>query len=199
MQPNTPLDKISTFSNSSYLDYNFYVSKVGSWIQWIKLYHLPSEVYLVSYILSLFGITMILYCLVRMVEIAQEENHHLKHAIAVYAANRNDEAASNKNERWDHIQDLINSEDPAAWRLAIIEADSVLESLLKDRDLPGNSIGDKLKSISPGDLGSMQAAWEAHLVRNRIAHEGSEFDLTQREARRTIQLYEVVFRELGFL
>ena len=32
-----------------------------------------------------------------------------------------------------------------------------------------------------------------------IAHEGSNFELSQRDARRSIQLYEVVFRELGFL
>ena len=160
---------------------------------------MPQGVYFISYVLTLFGITMILYCLVRMVEIAEEENHHLKHAIAEYAERRNEESSGTRNDRWDHIQELINSENPSDWRLAIIESDSVLETLLKDRDLPGKGIGEMLKSISPGDLGSMQAAWDAHLVRNKIAHDGSEFELSNREARRTIQLYEVVFHELGFL
>lgn len=198
MQPNT-LNTISSVSNSQYFDFNFYAGKTAFVVQWFKAFHIPSAIYLVSYVLTLFGITMVLYCIVRMVEIAQEENHHLSHAIAEYAARRNDEASSGRNERWEHIQDLINSENPSDWRLAIIEADSVLETLLDARDLPGKGIGEKLKSISPGDLGSMQAAWEAHLVRNKIAHDGSEFDLSNREARRTIQLYEVVFRELGFL
>ena len=75
----------------------------------------------------------------------------------------------------------------------------MLEGLLESRGIPGDSIGERLKNITPGDLGSLQAAWEAHLVRNRIAHEGVDFELSERDARHTMQLYEVVFRELGFL
>lgn len=202
MQPTNPLATNllhKPLFDTTYVNIDYYFNQVLVFFRWLGSAHAGSTIYLVSYILTLFGITMILYCLVRMVEIAQEENHHLKHAIAVYAANRNDEVSSTRNDRWEHIQDLINSDNPSDWRLSIIEADSVLETLLKDREYAGNTIGEMLKSISPGDLGSMQAAWEAHLVRNKIAHEGSEFELSNREARRTIQLYEVVFRELGFL
>ena len=202
MQPNTPIGTnllTKPLFDPTYVNIDYYFNKVLVFFQNLRSAHLAAPIYLVSYILTLFGITMILYCLVRMVEIAQEENHHLKHAIAVYAANRKEEASSNRNERWEHIQDLINSDNPSDWRFAIIEADSVLETLLDARDLPGKGIGEKLKNISPGDLGSMQAAWEAHLVRNKIAHDGSEFEISNREARRTIQLYEVVFHELGFL
>ena len=176
-----------------------YYHNIVSVVEWFKGSHTGSAIYFVSYVLSLFGITMIIYCLVRMVEIAFEEDEHLKHAIHDYASRRSEERASNKNERWEHIQDLVNGTTESDWRFSIIEADTVLEGLLDARDIPGGGIGEKLKNIPPGDLGSMQAAWEAHLVRNRIAHEGSDFELTQRDARRTIQLYEVVFRELGFL
>ena len=93
----------------------------------------------------------------------------------------------------------MNSPNSSDWRLAIIEADSILEGLLEEKGFPGIGIGERLKNISPGNLASLQAAWEAHLVRNRIAHEGLEFELTERDARRTISLYEMVFRELGFL
>lgn len=184
---------------TTYLNVDYYFNQVLVFFRWMKETDVGPTIHLVSYVLTFLGITMILYALVRMVEIAAEENSHLKHAIHDYAVRRSEEAATGKNDRWEHIQDLINSDDPTAWRLAIIEADSVLETLLKERDLPGKGIGEMLKNISPGDLGSMQAAWEAHLVRNRIAHEGSEFDLSAREARRTIQLFEGVFREMGFL
>jgi hypothetical protein len=173
----------------TYVNIDYYFNQVLVFFRWVQTLHLGGTIYFVSYVLTL----------VRMVEIAGEENHHLKHAIAEYAARRNEESSGTRNVRWEHIQELINSENPSDWRLAIIEADSVLETLLDARDLPGKGIGEKLKNISPGDLGSMQAAWEAHLVRNKIAHDGSEFDLSNREARRTVQLFEVVFRELGFL
>lgn len=201
MQPNPLAEKLldKPLFETTYLNVDYYFNQVLVFFRWLKAADVGPTIHLVSYILTFLGITMILYALVRMVEIAAEENSHLKHAIHEYAARRNEEAAGGKNERWEHIQELINSDDPTAWRLAIIEADSVLETLLKDRDLPGKGIGEMLKSMSPGDLGSMQAAWEAHLVRNKIAHEGSEFELSAREARRTIQLFESVFREMGFL
>ena len=184
---------------TTFVNVDYYFNKVLVLIHWFRDMHVTSPIYIVSYVLSLFGLTLIIFCLVRLIEIAQDENEHLKHAIAELAEREHELTAGTRNERWDHIQELVNSPNPSDWRLSIIEADSVLESLLSARDIPGGSIGEKLKNMSPGDLGSMQAAWEAHLVRNRIAHEGSDFDLSQRDARRSIQLYEVVFRELGFL
>lgn len=164
-----------------------------------SFFTIPPAVYFVSYTLSLMGITMIIYALVRMVEIAKEEDHHLQHAIAEYQAQFTDTKAGKQNAKWNQIQDLVNSPNHSDWRLAIIEADLILEDLLESRGVHGMTIGDKLKSMTPGDLGSIQAAWEAHLVRNRIAHEGSDYEITQVFAARTIQLYEVVFQELGFV
>ena len=103
------------------------------------------------------------------------------------------------NPRWINVENLVHSDNSSDWRLAIIEADTMLEDALESKELTGNNIGEKLKNSTPGDLASLQAAWEAHLVRNRIAHEGTEFDLSQREAKRTIQLYEVVFNELNYI
>lgn len=160
---------------------------------------LPSVVYFVSYVLSLFGITMILYCLVRMFEINNEEYEHLHHAILDVQARYQEELGKRKNDRWEHVQDLVNSPSPSDWRLAIMEADSILEGILNARDIPGMNVGEKLRSITPGDLGSIQPVWEAHQVRNRIAHEGSNYDITQVSARRTIQQYEVAFQEFGYI
>ncbi len=187
------------FFTGNYLTLAFWTDKVNAFLAWFHATHIGSVIYIVAYILSLFGLTMIIYCFVRMIEIAYEEDEHLKHAIHDFHDRHNEATDPNRNPRWEHIQELLGSPHSNEWRLAIIEADSVLESLLIARDIPGNGIGERLKNMSPGDLGSIQAAWEAHLVRNRIAHEGTEFELSARDARRAIQLYEVVFRELGFL
>lgn len=183
-----------TFVN---IDYWFY--QVLVFFRWLGGAHAGSAVYLFSYVVSLFGITIIIFCLVRIVEIQREEHMHLKHAIADVMSREKDRESVGKNERWEHISELMRSPNHSDWRLAIIEADTILEGLLEARGIPGEGIGERLKAITPGDLGSLQAAWEAHLVRNRIAHEGLDYDLTERDARRTMQLYEVVFRELGFL
>jgi hypothetical protein len=56
-----------------------------------------------------------------------------------------------------------------------------------------------MKSIEKSDFNSIDMAWEAHKIRNSIAHEGSDFLLNQREAKRVIGLYEIVFREFRYI
>ena len=82
------------------------------------------------------------------------------------------------------------------WREAIIESDIMLDDILARRGYVGDGVGEKLKSIESTTLSSLQDAWEAHKVRNQIAHQGSSFALTEDFARRTIARYEAVFREL---
>jgi hypothetical protein len=45
----------------------------------------------------------------------------------------------------------------------------------------------------------IQSAWDAHILRNKIAHEGSDFPVTQIEARKAIRLYQDFFEELNIV
>ena len=67
---------------------------------------------------------------------------------------------------------------------------------LDQKGFYGDTLSDKFKQITPDKLPSIQIAWEAHKVRNRIAHDGSDFVLTMPEARRVLSYYEIVFRDL---
>jgi len=102
-----------------------------------------------------------------------------------------------KSIQWQSIKEKASSGNPAEWKLAILEADSVLDELLEERGYPGDSIGERLKSMSPSDFLSYDDAWEAHKVRNQIAHEGASMDLSQKIVRETISRYEKVFKEMG--
>lgn len=104
-----------------------------------------------------------------------------------------------QNEKWVHVLELMNSSNPSDWRLAIIEGDVMLEELLKTLQLPGDSVGDKLKAVEPSDMLTLDAAWEAHKVRNRIAHSGSDFELNERETKRVLALFESVFKEFEII
>jgi len=48
-------------------------------------------------------------------------------------------------------------------------------------------------------LNSIQDAWEAHKVRNKIAHEANRYEISKGKAEQTIKLYEKVFKELGYV
>jgi hypothetical protein len=101
--------------------------------------------------------------------------------------------------RWGKIVQLSQSQNSSDWRLSIIEADIILDELLSKLQLPGNTMGDKLKAVEQSDFLSIDAAWEAHKARNNIAHEGNDFLLNQREAARIISLYESIFREFEMI
>lgn len=103
------------------------------------------------------------------------------------------------NKKWEKVLMHANSNNPSDWRLAIIEADIMLDELLDVQNYHGDTIGDKLKSIEKSDFLTLDEAWEAHKVRNAVAHEGSDFILTDRETRRVIGLYKKVFEEFKFI
>ena len=104
-----------------------------------------------------------------------------------------------KHQRWPTVLGHATSLNQAEWRLAILEADMMLAELLDKRGYPGLSIGEQLKSVDSEKFKSIQDAWDAHRVRNQIAHEGSTFTLSERETRRVIGLYERVFKEFDFV
>lgn len=100
-----------------------------------------------------------------------------------------------KNPRWDKIVAQSNSINSADWRQAIIDADVMLEELLQAQNYHGDGVGEMLKSVDKSDFLTLDAAWDAHKVRNQIAHAGPDFDLTERETKRVIAEFEAVFRE----
>ena len=102
-------------------------------------------------------------------------------------------------EKWQEIVAKSEAAEESNWRLAIIEADIILDSLLEKLNLPGQGIGEKLKAVEPSDFLTLDQAWEAHKARNAIAHQGGDFLLNQREVRRIISLYEEVFKEFHLI
>jgi hypothetical protein len=103
------------------------------------------------------------------------------------------------NRRWKNIQLLINSHNLNDWKQAIIEADILLDEMLDKMGYHGDSIGEKLKQIEASDFLTLNQAWEAHKVRNQIAHQGGNYILSRDEAEKVISLYEEVFREFYFI
>jgi hypothetical protein len=154
------------------------------------LAHLWLWVIAIGYALSIFGLFVIIYCTVRLFELRKREEEFYRTPILA------PEAAGGMHPRWGHIQSLLEGASPSEWREAIMEADIMLDDVLAKQGYAGDGVGEKLKSIDKAGLGTVHNAWEAHKVRNQIAHQGSAFNLSDIVARRTIAHYENVFREL---
>lgn len=99
------------------------------------------------------------------------------------------------NPRWKHVEELAESMNQNDWRQAIIEADILLDEMLATQGYQAPGVGEKLKMIERSDFASLDDAWEAHKVRNQIAHAGSTFILSKDLANRTIAKYRKVFEE----
>ncbi len=99
----------------------------------------------------------------------------------------------NDHPRFAIIQGYMSSDSEALWRIGIMEADNMLLEVLDKKGYQGEGVGEKLKGAS---FKTIDLAWDAHKIRNRVAHEGSDFVLTDREAKRAFTLFESVFREL---
>jgi len=104
-----------------------------------------------------------------------------------------------RNVRWQKVLTYLLSPNESDWRLAIMEADNILGEMLLRMQLPGESIGEKLKGVEPSDFLTLNDAWEAHKVRNQIAHEGANFQLNRRETERVIALFRKVFEEFHYI
>lgn len=104
-----------------------------------------------------------------------------------------------RNERWQKVLGYRDSLNESDWRQAIIEADSILGEMLERMRIPGESIGEKLKGIERSDFLSLEEAWEGHKIRNRIAHEGTNFRLSKREVERVVSLYKKIFEEFHYI
>jgi len=157
--------------------------------------HLWSTLGYISMSISLLCISIIIFSLVRMFEIQFHEDDEIEHEIREALA-RDAERERNENPRWRYIQTLVDSPNESDWRIAIIEADTMLDEILSDRGYSGNTLAEKLKEVDAGAFSSLQSAWDAHAMRNKIAHEGSDFSITELEARRVIKMFQNVFEEL---
>ena len=149
---------------------------------------------LVMTVLCLILAAILIYSLLRLKQIRAEEEVYYASSVAVA-----EDAAEYTNKRWENIEHLTASPNETDWRQAIIEADILLEELLTAQGYDGAGVGEKLKQVEPSDFTTLQKAWDAHKVRNRIAHDGSAFILTRRDAQQTLRWYEEVFREFFFI
>lgn len=140
--------------------------------------------------LSVLLIGFIIYLYKKIVELRGSE----KKALFVERI----ESVPQTNPQWEKVLSHVESTNESDWRLAILEADMMLDTLLDNMRLPGETMADKLKAVDQNDFNTIDNAWEAHKVRNQIAHEG-DFMLSQVEAKRVIALFKTVFEEFRII
>jgi hypothetical protein len=160
-----------------------------------KVYSAWSVFVGISLFLSLLFGAFLLYSFIRIVQHRRAHARHIEH----YHHSLAHADVPKTVLRWDRIKDQLASDNEQSWRLAILEADIMLSELLDSLGYRGETVAERMRQVDRADFHTIDLAWEAHKVRNRIAHDGSAHVLTAREARRVIDLFEAVFKEHGFV
>ncbi len=201
----TPLNSVTL--NPFFNAVQGFFSNGGSFMESLKNFWLLLPDYLValmlrifsfSFFLSLILIIFLLWAANNVIRLRRE----MHEALIISNTNETEEGGVGQlhvNEKWEKVIIHINSQSPNDWKLAILECDIMLGEILEKMGYMQTSIGEKLKSVEPSDFDNIENAWEAHKIRNSIAHEGSEFMINEREAKRVIGLYETVFREFEYI
>ena len=104
----------------------------------------------------------------------------------------------NAQKAWKKAQTHFFAGDENDLKIAIMEADKILESALRHAGVRGSNLGEKLKNLKPDQVPNLDELWQAHKLRNQIAHE-SGFKLKRDLAERALGVYEKTLQNLGVL
>lgn len=161
-----------------------------------EYYNLAWNIFLFSSITGLLFIVAGVYHLFFIVKIRGEE-------LREYEENRlTSQVGPNRferriQERWERVILFTEEESKNGWRAGVIEADILLEDILEKEGVAGENLGTKLKSVTKGDLSSIDDLWRAHKYRNKIVHTVQE--IRKEEVLDAINGFKKAFVELGYI
>ena len=97
--------------------------------------------------------------------------------------------------RWLAIEQSIGRDNAASYHMAIMNADKLVDQALKDKGFGGQTMGERLKTAKAA-LPHRDNIWNAHKLRNRIAHE-ADAKVSYDQARRALAQYKQTLKDLG--
>lgn len=97
--------------------------------------------------------------------------------------------------RWLKIENSLEKGNESSYRLAVIDADKLVDKALTEMGVAGQSMGDKLKKVG-NRLPDIQKLWHAHKLRNQIVHT-DDFNISYDEARRALLIFRQTLKNLG--
>ena len=100
--------------------------------------------------------------------------------------------------QWDRIVKKIDTGRETEYKLAVIEADSLTDDMLKKSGYSGRTFEEKVKNLSPSILKDKDRLLIAHRNRNQIVAD-PDFELDADQTRKILEEYKLVLASLGLL
>ncbi|OGZ02791.1 MAG: hypothetical protein A2430_00240 [Candidatus Liptonbacteria bacterium RIFOXYC1_FULL_36_8] len=162
-------------------------------IFWIKVFgdFLPF-IQVFSILVSLFFLGMIVFMMVKL-NVIGEKVTEIVNLVSVSTIDR-----KRVLKAWKQILNKIATQNKSDIKIALIEADKIMDEILKVSGFRGDSMAERLEQITPAQLSNIERIWRAHKLRNRLVHE-TDYEMTESEARIAIDAYHKAFQEFGLL
>lgn len=120
------------------------------------------------------------------------------HAIATFFRSREyDLDKKGIGRRWQEIEAMLHQPGEMNYKLAVMEADKLLDFVLKSMSMAGSDMGQRIRFAS-FKYRRLRKVWWAHFLRNQLVHEAT-FSLDHGTAKRAVKTFEAALRELGAL
>ncbi|MBI1984666.1 MAG: hypothetical protein HYS60_00960 [Candidatus Wildermuthbacteria bacterium] len=101
-------------------------------------------------------------------------------------------------QRWQKALARLQTANEAEYKLAIIDADSMLDESLKRLGFGGANLEERLKLLTPVILPNVKDVERVHALRNNIVHDPN-FILSLDQARDAMEVYEKAFLGLDLI
>lgn len=99
--------------------------------------------------------------------------------------------------QWQMIEDLLKKPGEMNYKLAVLEADKLLDYVLKSMAMPGKDLKERLR-FATFKYRKLKRVYWAHGVRNQLVHEPA-FHLDFSLAKRAVKEFKRALEELGAL
>ena len=110
--------------------------------------------------------------------------------------NAEEEERIGRRRKWDAIIKKAEAVGPQGYAMSVIEADILLEDTMGRLGFLGKNLAERLRSAAPGELPNINDIWEAHKLRNKIAHEPN-FRLSKEETIIALGVYKKTLEGLA--
>jgi hypothetical protein len=106
---------------------------------------------------------------------------------------------SKMQKRWEKIKARLSSDNESQFKVAIIEADTLVDEILSGIGYQGKNMSERFDNIGEHHLdGHYETLKNAHAVRNRIVHE-ADFSIDHKTAQGVLSMYEDFLKYLEYL
>lgn len=95
--------------------------------------------------------------------------------------------------KWLSIEQSLDRDNPATYPMAVLNADSLLDKALQAKNIPGKTMGERMKKFEWSNANSV---WSAHKLRNRIAHD-HDVKLDYRQVRLALNSFKQALKDVG--